>query len=530
MHRPSANRRRLFLALFPAALLLAACGGGGGGPSTTLQLLLDPGSVTVLRGQAREVAVELRINAGTLEGTVDLSVTGLPDHVEATFTPSSLSAGQRESVLRLEVGAGAADGDHAIVVRTSGTGATQTTLNLEVQSLTVEGRVTGFLGLPPIETLNLASQGQTAVVDLSDGGFSLSGLSVPYDIDLWTEDGTTYFHRFEGLSSPTPLLQPASFGFVGPAELNTTVVGQLLGGDPVPAGRLIIVCIAGLDSVAFGCDRLGEGAVSYDISATWLSTIPEPARVVALYAEVDADGRPTLYRGYATVDLILQDGPPDQVADLPAFQPIGSALLNATFTVEGAGSAVMANVYAKFLPNLVLRIHSGPLTAPNQLQLLVPALPGMSYIATTEVGNRFAWGVSDGPEMGAILVPSVPTLSGLADMATGVDAETVFGSNHQGRMRTYTWQPVGAGLRIFLTTARDQVNLPDIGAHGLALPAGADYRWTVLGHGTTSVELAAAQNIPSALLTILAPDFGALGLTQNGALTVSAERQFQFAP
>lgn len=527
-HR-SVPRRSLALATL---LLLTACGGGGGGtPTTSLQLLLDQSSVSVVRGLSQDVAVELRINAGSLEGTVDLVISDLPEDVSATFIPSSLSAAQREAVLRLQVGAGASEGSSDLVVSISGQGTAQATLDLVVQSLTVQGRVVGLLGFAPGGDLEVSSQGKAGSVDALTGAFTLEGLSSPYDLDLWRGGADPFLHRFEGLSSDAPTIQPGDVGGGPDSGQQAEISGQVLGGDPVPAGRWITVCVAGLDAVVFGCDRVGAGGVNFDLQASWATGQPEPARLVALYAELDLSGRPMLYRGYATLDLTLNDLVNVGNAHLPAFQPIGSTILSASFDVEGAADATEATVNARFLPNLSMQIHAGPLDTPNELAWLVPSMPGMGYSVSTIVANRIAWGVSDGPELGSILVPSIPTLLAPNDLAPGVTGDTVFSANHQGRMRTYLWQPNGGGgVSVYLTTAREAVTLPDVTAHDLAFPSGADYEWLALGHGTDDAERAAAQNIPTVVLLIVSAGFGGHWLQDDGALTIGVERAFQFAP
>ena len=482
--------RRLGL-LLAAVALLAACAGAPPSTAPGIALGLDDATPTGIRGGTVQVAVGLT-RLGGASAAVDLSLTGLPANVSATFAPPSLSGTASESTLTLSVDAAAVEGTFDLTVTgTAGTLADDAELTLTVASLTVTGTVEQTLWRPLVGA-TIASQGQSTFSNAS-GAFTLTGLTLPYDLVVSAPIGDGGIHVYEGMTTPTPRVRPAFAFFGGPPSGFGATIAGLLAGGALGAGEVVIACVEGLAIPAYGCDVLTSGDVDFSIGATWFDTATTSVRLHALHIAVDGDGVPTAYLGYDAVLLDLSDG--DVTVTGLDFEPVASGTLTGTTShPEGATNQGLI-VMARFGPNLSM--HFAQIQDPGPaFEVLVPVLPGLSYdvyfgasVTSTSVNT---WKLDAGLDAGTFDVAAPAQMVAPADGAIGVDLATTFSSTSAGGARTYAWAPVAAGPVIALTTTRTSVTLPDPALGGFALPAGADYTWTVIGHGADGVDTAIA--------------------------------------
>jgi len=242
--RPGAGRRRSASAacLLAAGLLalLAACGQSPG-----ITLTLAPTGAEVVRGADTQVEVAL-IRRGGVTDDVALSVTGLPANVTATFSPDNLSGAALTSTLTITAAASAVAGTYDLVVHGSGAGlSTSAGLTLEVLDLTVTGRVVTFVDGPVIGA-SVRAQGDSAVTD-DTGAFTLTGLSVPYDLSVWNT-AEEWVHVYEQLTSADVLLAPVGTDLAA-SPMTATVSGNLTGDAiPVPTSQRVMVCASSDDA------------------------------------------------------------------------------------------------------------------------------------------------------------------------------------------------------------------------------------------------------------------------------------------
>lgn len=158
-------------------LALAACGTAPG-----ITLVIDSATAELIRGATVELEVALTRSGGAGADIV-LDVTGLPASVSASFSPATLSGATLTSTLTLSAAAAAIEGSYDLTVTGTGTGLVASAgLGLEVMSLDVTGRVVTIYEIP-LPNISVSSQGASAVTDV-DGNFSLTGLSVPYDLSV----------------------------------------------------------------------------------------------------------------------------------------------------------------------------------------------------------------------------------------------------------------------------------------------------------------------------------------------------------
>ncbi|MFE0640914.1 chitinase [Streptomyces sp. NPDC058877] len=145
-------------------------------PTDDFSVTTTPASATVTAGASTSTTVKTAVTAGTAQ-TVDLSVSGLPAGVTATFSPASVTAGG-SATLTLNTTAATVSGTHAIVVYGSGPSAGHSA----VFSLTVTGGATQCTAPPWVSSA------------IYTGGQQVSHRGHTWKAKWWTtaeEPGTT---------------------------------------------------------------------------------------------------------------------------------------------------------------------------------------------------------------------------------------------------------------------------------------------------------------------------------------------------
>lgn len=133
-------RRRGSLLLPLVTAVLAGCGGGSGSDggvtnpppqAGTLALTIPTAAASVTSGGSTTVAITIA-RGGSFNGTVSLSVTGLPTGVTGTFAPSSLDGTQSASVLTITAATSAVAGAATLTVSATGSGVTTQTATVQL--------------------------------------------------------------------------------------------------------------------------------------------------------------------------------------------------------------------------------------------------------------------------------------------------------------------------------------------------------------------------------------------------------------
>ena len=510
------------LQIFGAAvvLLLAACG-----QTPAIVLTLDDAGPKVLRG--KEVHVEVTLTrTGGASADVALEVTGLPANVTASFAPATLSGATLMSTLTLAAEADAAEGSYPLSVTGTGAGVTDAAeLTLQVNSLSVSGRVVGMLEVPLVGVY-VGSQGDTAVTNVN-GEFTLTGLSIPYDLSIWSlaED---WLQVYEGLSTTDAVFSPlAAFADIPTPVSGTIVSGNLSGGViPVGADQMVYVCIESLDGTGLGCDTVDPTESAYSIDAQWFGGAALDVRVHALQFEFDGAIYPVAYHGYTSVELTLTDGVPTML-DLN----LGAALDTTTVDLEiDSPIAVGGSVGAVQVgPNLTMHTFSfnGPATTH---EVLMPVIDGATYtfVAFGNTG-QIGWQAGVTGTASNVTLPESPELLAPARLAMDVTSATDFTvANPEGGPVTFIWTANVGNQTIGLTTMEETHTIPDLAPYGMALQAAADYNWIALGHSGSSAD--AATNALNEYIAITGIRVGSRGPQGEGTIAFSTDRDFTTAP
>lgn len=510
--------------------LLAACG-----PSPAVQLTLNSSSATVMRGQSIDVAVALERSGGATAEVVLSADVPSASGVTATFAPTTLSGSNVTSTLTLAATGTASEGPVTITVSAIGSGlAASQTFVLTVDGLMVRGKVVSWLD-SPIPDVTVSSQGVTTV-SAADGSFELAGLSVPYDVTLSSTAADAWAHVFEGLSVPEPMLMPYSaLASPAPTPNTATLSGTLTGGVlPLPAGRVLKVCVEGLSTPMFGgCDALSTGDSTYSIDVKWFGSDSAPAKVHALEYAIDGSGQPTSYDGYATATMTLTDA-------IPAAKDITLGAAPATTTLSGDVDADVGVTVDDFLagvrlsPNLTMTINQSLPAIP--FSLLMPDLPGATFDvlaggSSGASGSTVAWKVDAPSSSGTLTVLPAPVLVAPAPSSTGVTVATQFEvSNPSGGVLTFLWTPSGTGPAFAVTTTNATAHIPDVAA--VPVPSSSSYEWATMGTSAFGTVDEASGVWLDGFFSLLHMAFGGggPGPSAAGSLTTSASAPFTTAP
>lgn len=521
LHAPYLNVARA-TALALTLLLLAACTQQQ--PSITVAL--DASTVELLRGAPETEVLVTLTRSGGAAADVELTLTGLPADVTATFSPAVLSGTTLTSTLTLSAPAEAAEGFHALDITAAGPGLTaEATLNVAVVGLTVTGQLHGVL-TGPVANVAIASQDDSAVTD-SEGRFTLKGLSVPYDITAWSTSGT-WLHVYEGLTESEVVLSSTP-SVITPATNGTTVSGSLTGDDiPVKANQIVMVCLEGLFSLGSQCDAVNPTEDSFSLNPQWSGATSRSARLHLLQMESDAGGMPVGYLGYRTLDLDLKDGVPVMFTE-PL--ELGEPLETVTVELEVESPVPVAQTYAAVQVGpelaLTLMIQNG---ADSSYDVLMPVIPGASYTFGANQGmNNLGWAAGVTGTEATVVIREAPTVTAPANGATGVTTATDFtASNPAGGPLTWLWS-TGA-YSVGLTSMATTVNLPDTSGYGFTLPGGGNLSLTLLGSGGETVE-AGARGVADYFQTLLLVGMQAsAGYPTSGSLTIVTGHSTTLAP
>ncbi|HET8984268.1 MAG TPA: hypothetical protein VFN03_00790 [Trueperaceae bacterium] len=501
-------------------IALAACGQA---PSITIAL--DAASADLLRGSNVQVEVTLT-RLGGASADVTLAVTGLPANVDASFSPAALTGGTLTSTLTLSATAAAAEGDYDISVTGTGTGLSATApLTLEVVSLTVTGRILSILEFP-VPNVAVGSQGDTDVTD-STGSFSITGLSVPYDLSVWSTVDN-WVHVYEGFTADELLLAPAVALSPPGVTMATTLTGTLSGGViPVGTDQQVTVCVEGLDGAVVGCDLVAPTESSYSIAAQWATSTTRQVRVHALQIEYDADGLPVSYPGYATTTTTLTNAVA-AVANLD----LGTSLPTTTVDVDiDSTVAITATFGAVQLgTNMTMPVGAvtSPLTSHEVLMPVVNAAP-YTFIGLASI-QQFGWQADVTGPTATVVVPDAPVLVSPANAATGVTNTTAFtAANPTDGPVTFLWQTTG-GPSLAVTTMETSHPMPDPAPYGMAIPAAANGSWQVVGSSGPTPEHGSGVigDMYNAIYLFI---FGSSpGLEGSGTFAISNSNTFTTAP
>jgi Carboxypeptidase regulatory-like domain len=364
-------------------------------------------------------------------------------------------------------------------------------------TFTVSGKVVSLTG-QPVPSATVQVIGKPSTTTDSNGNFSISGVSAPYDVAAIAPfGGNTVVTLFKGVTRSDPrVIAFASGGSPKSATINGSLSGSLL--LPTPINRRT--------SVAFVSAEAGEtnGVINnpYALNPAWFGPNSITGTVHALQWSVDAAGLPTIYRGYGKLENVpVSDGSVANNKDV-ALNAVAGSILSGNVTVPAGMTLSDKRIRADFAANasigLVYDSTSGAAFSYN-----APNIAGVGLTASARANGAggiesevFKRNLAANANNINLELPTPPSLSLPVNAATGIDLSN----------QAFSWAPFSGGLHIaqlltpgklfFVFTAASSVTLPSTASLGLGtLPTGTAFSWRVMG--TTAITSTDAITNPS---------------------------------
>lgn len=347
-------------------------------------------------------------------------------------------------------------------------------------TITVSGHAQDRLG-EPIAGARVLVSGQPSVTTGADGGFTITGVAVPYDIAL-IETGRNTGIVYKGVTRSDPTLLDL---FDPGVEQAATVAGSA----PLASGGHTLVFFISGRNVVGGVDA-DPTTGQFTFTVRWHgSATTHTGTLHVLQLTAAANGTPASYDGYASRPLTITAGGTSSsndfaVADLadPPEQTIsGTVALPAGYTLTSR------SLFVSFGRVPVVWDEQGTLS--NAFTYTVPAVAGTAFSvealavdAASRASFFFKVGVAGNSTNVNVPLEAAGQLAAPPDGAAEVDVATSFTWSHGGGVGVDILEALpdnpGGPRFLVLTTAAD-AKLADLSASGLGLPASASYHWLV---------------------------------------------------
>ncbi len=317
----------------------------------------------------------------------------------------------------------------------------------------VHGRVVGPTGVA-LSGMSIGIGQKTAVTD-AEGGFSIFGVVLPYDVNVVSAGTGLYVARYEGLTRPDPTITFLLLFSTG--EPNTaTIAGTVSGGESIGTAGVFTTAFFTTTDVRFDLHSIGihSGNNPFTLPISWFGpeAISGTVHVLQFTASQPGDP-PTAYTGYGTHPAlaVARDG----------------ALTGADVALTAPGNASI----------------DGTIVPPQGYRVLGKTIGlEVSGLTALPIGH-----VDDGDTDFAFTVPEGIS----ATAAVTVNAE----GNGAGStsLRVSGIAPGSTGLSISLPSPAQPI-APEDGAH---VSAGTEVSWNPLEHAVHVLMLTGAPGQPA---------------------------------
>jgi hypothetical protein len=396
------------------------------------------------------------------------------------------------------------------------------TVNPAGGGITVAGTVLDANG-DPVSGANVSANDGAPVTTGADGGFTIAGVTVPYQLAaVWLPGGSIVGVVLDGLTRTDPVVNIPEREAAPPTSA-ATFQGRASGPPlPHPVGSAILFSAGPLEDVSAPGAFIDETTDAYFAEVVWNGTGSFAATLHAMYVDDPFD--PTEYwHGTRSLAVAPNDAIAGQDLTLTALQTGNlsvTATLPAGFDCAGAGSPCngLLLYFAQFDDGAIFEGGADPFTTtPATFVSTTPNLGGLGGSLSLEVATENALGEASNVSRTGVAAtatvaldprdPPVPTAP--ADNATGVGPGTVFSwtaAAFADGVHTLTVTRGGVVPRsLYVYTEAASVVLPDLSALGLLLPPGApSYVWTVSSDGPAALDDMAGPGGPTAATSFLA--------------------------
>ncbi len=354
-------------------------------------------------------------------------------------------------------------------------------------SETISGKIVDAYGLPLAG--RTVSIGATSTTSDANGGFTVTGVAVPYDLVVVAPAPNKFASVYMQLTRTDPKVPDLSAG--DPPVRNATITGTISGGAPfpTPAQTETVITIGSTDQV-FG--SVAASSSSYSLDVAWVGPTTATGNIHGLQFSLDDNLTVTGYTSHGVkTGVSLSDTANVTGVDL-ALSSVQTDAISVTASLPTGHEIFQRNVILGFNDGAFIQVSGDGLDA-GTLAVPVPSDIGATSVvqfrALSSDGSMETdaqlKGVTAGTSGAALALPAPARLSSPANGATGVGTGTEL-----------VWTPVGSAIHIVylsgtandptygIVTGGSRAPIPDLSGHGLALPSGHSYDVTLLAFGS----------------------------------------------
>lgn len=493
--------RYLSLAGAVLALFVSACGevkgtsnpdGGGSGDAVAsgdFGIGIDPGSLDLNITAESTITVNISRGAG-FTGAVELSATGLPTGVTATFATTSLPDGTNTTDLTIKVGPTATAGTTDITITgTAGALSHSATLSLKLSTITVTGKVRFSAANVTVRIV-----GKSAVVSDAMGNFTFTDVIVPYDIYVVGQEGptntpipTVFYYR--GLTRPDPVVSsPYTTGLiVVPLSATGTIQGTR-SGTGNNTNPVVIKWSTG-GEVDNTLDA--NGGYSFTTSGLNFFNATTPGTLYGLQLTRGTLGAPTGYPGYGSTAGVANKGGTATIN--LAFSAVTTADITGTISQPAGFPSPTLTLTQQFGSGSAELWSAQTTAAASKIPVIAAGKSAMHAISTS--GGRETQVVFPAINANADVtyaMPVPPLQTGPANNATGITSSTPIEFSTIP-MTLYEVRIESGSAHYVVYTDSGSITIPTVSE--LPVPTGTAFTWKVFGWGPYgNINLAADEN------------------------------------
>ncbi len=395
--------------------------------------------------------------------------------------------------------------------------------------VTVAGKVIGVNG-QGVAGVPVYVTGKTSTNSDAVGGFSITGVTTPYDITV-VDAAHKRAIVYKGLSRQDPTL---TFFATTPGTAHTGAInGRISGGAFTPTQGVNDVTKVQFSSPEVTATlNTASSGIFGPLALSWYGPTVTTGNLYAVQFTADGAGLPVAggFKGYGTRTGIAVNDGSTLNNQFDTLQTVATNQFTATVTFPSGYSLSTKTLSLRLSPTGLISLFND--ATPNAaLSYYTPGISGASLLlgayglkAGTE-SVYFKTGIATGATGISVALVAAPELSLPVNAATGVDTTV-----------TFSWTPMTGGIHLvafngganatyYVVTSGTSATIPNLKGVGLGLPSSGAYQWSVEAFGPFANADAAAGS--SGLLGALANQ--AL-LTSDVFLGISTGRTFTTAP
>ena len=366
-------------------------------------------------------------------------------------------------------------------------------------TLTVSGKVLGEEGKPLADALVLVV-GKTAVTSDASGGFSVSGVTAPYDIAVVSSTKLNAI-VYKGVTRKDPTLVLSNGAEVPTYRAN--VIGNIVNAQ-TPSATVRDPEVVFVSSEGSSTSSTYDKTYSiYTTRPSWTGSVTTTGSLFAFQGERQSASSTlyTRFTGYGRRDNVgLANGATVERQHIP-LSSVTSSFVAGTLSVP-SGHTVLLKSVSMQLDAINPVYLFGEVGGGTSFSYAVPVVPQSNFlvsaVSTSQGQQSSALGVKTSVAAGTntvvLALKPPPVQSQPADNATGVTRTNEFSwtasadSVHVALFEKNT-DKGGTPFAISVVTKGATTTLPDLSALGMALPANTALEWSVQSHNPiTSVD------------------------------------------